>query len=136
MIARVLLASLLCLTAASAHGQALTPEQRLQDGRVNIDFQNAPLTDVIKLMAEITKKNFLYDEAVARGTVTLISPEAVPVEQAYRIFESILRQKAFTTVEGPGGVTKIIPVRAAKESPIRTDLPGAEGPHVLLHQRL
>ena len=120
MIARALLASLLCVAAASARAVDLTPEERLQNGRVNIDFQDAPLGDVIKLMAEITKKNFLYDEAVARGTVTLISPEAVPVEQAYRVFEAILRQKGFTTIDGPGGVTKIIPVRAAKESPIET----------------
>jgi general secretion pathway protein D len=119
---RVLL-PLLCialLAASAARAQTISPENRMRDGRVNIDFQDAPLGDVIKLMSEISQRNFLYDEAVARGTVTLISPEAVSVDEAYQVFESILQQKGFTTVEGPAGVTKIIPVRAAKESPIET----------------
>lgn len=120
MSARIALVALLCLCAGVARAQGSEPADRLRDGRVNIDFQDAPLADVIKLMAEITNRNFLYDEAVARGTVTLISPEAVPIAEAYKVFESILQQKGFTTVEGPGGVIKIIPVRAAKESPIAT----------------
>ena len=110
---------LIGLAPSLGFAQAINPSL-LDDGKVNIDFQDAPLADVIKLMAEITQKNFLYDEAVGRGTVTLISPRAVTIEEAYEVFESILKQKGFTTVEGPGGITKIISVRAAKESPIET----------------
>jgi general secretion pathway protein D len=52
-----------------------------------------------------------------------MSPTPVTATEAYRVFEAILQVKGFTTVQGPGGITKIVPVREAKESPIET-LPG------------
>jgi len=113
----ILLLPWLLLVSGSAVAQV--DASRYKDGKVNIDFQDADLKDVVKIIAEISKKNFLFDERV-RGPVTLISPEPVSVDEAYAVFEAILRQKGFTTVEGPGGITKIIPVREAKESPIPT----------------
>ena len=86
---------------------------------VSLDFKEMELTDVIELIAEATGKNFLYDERV-RGTVTVISPTRVTPDEAYRVFESILQVKGFTTVPGPGGMLKIVPTREAKESPIET----------------
>ena len=61
----------------------------------------------------------IYDDRV-RGSVTVIAGEEVTVEEAYKIFESILQVKGFTTVPSPGGVLKIVPIREAKESPIDT----------------
>ena len=49
----------------------------------------------------------------------------MPVEQAYAVFESVLQVKGFTTVQGPGGVIKVIPIREAKESSIETVRDGA-----------
>jgi general secretion pathway protein D len=96
---------------------------REQARTINLDFQEAPLTDVIRMIAELTGKNFLFDDRV-RGNVTLISPDPLTPDEAYRVFEAILQVKGFTTVPGPGGVLKIVPVRAAKESPIET-VPGS-----------
>jgi general secretion pathway protein D len=42
------------------------------------------------------------------------------VDQAYAVFESVLQVKGFTTVVGPGGAIKVIPIREAKESSIET----------------
>jgi general secretion pathway protein D len=88
---------------------------------INLDFRDAELSDVIDTIAAMTNRNILYDDRV-RGRVTLLSPKPVTVEEAYRVFEAILQVKGFTTVQGPGGILKVLPVREAKESAIQTSI--------------
>jgi general secretion pathway protein D len=93
------------------------------DGLVNLDFEDVELAVVIDTIAKLTGKNFVYDDRV-RGRVTIISPSPIPVEQAFTVFESVLQVKGFTTVEAPGGVLKVIPIRDAKETSISTERSG------------
>jgi len=95
-------------------GPTLTPE-----GLVNLDFDDVDLPVVIDTIAKLTNKNFIYDDRV-RGKVTIVSPTPIPIEQAYKVFESMLQVKGFTTVEAPGGVLKVIPIRDAKETSVDT----------------
>ena len=83
---------------------------------------------VIETIARLTNKNFIYDDRV-RGRVTIVSPSQVTVDEAYAVFESVLQVKGFTTVTGPGGAIKVIPVREAKESSIETVHDGAPSPN-------
>jgi len=94
---------------------------RAQDGGelVQLDFNDVELNVVIDTIAQMTGRNFIYDDKV-RGRVTIVSPTKITVDQAFAVFESVLQVKGFTTVEGPGGVLKIIPIREAKESSIET----------------
>ena len=89
------------------------------DDLVQLDFNDVELSVVIDTIARLTGTNFIYDDRV-RGRVTIVSPTKIPVAQAYAVFESVLQVKGFTTVEGPGGSVKIIPIRDAKESSINT----------------
>ncbi|MEE2672191.1 MAG: type II secretion system secretin GspD [Myxococcota bacterium] len=82
---------------------------------VHLDFKNVELAVVIEMIARTTGKNFIYDDKV-RGRVTIVSPSPVNVEQAYAVFESVLKVKGFTVISGPAGVMQIIPVREAKEA--------------------
>ena len=93
------------------------------DGLVNLDFEDVELAVVIDTIAKLTGKNFVYDDRV-RGRVTIISPSPIPVAQAFTVFESVLQVKGFTTVEAPGGVLKVIPIRDAKETSISTERSG------------
>ena len=86
---------------------------------MSLDFDNVEIAEVIDLIAQMTQKNFIYDDRV-RGRVTIVSPNKVTIEQAYAVFESVLQVKGFTTVESPGGAIKVIPIREAKESNIET----------------
>ncbi|MFQ5697482.1 MAG: type II secretion system secretin GspD [Myxococcota bacterium] len=105
---------------------AAPPEPAARGGEtVTLDFKDAELADVITTIARLTHRNFLFDDRV-RGTVTVISPEPVTLDEAYRVFESILQVKGFTTVAGPGGILKIIPLRDAKESAIETVPPSGK----------
>ncbi len=87
---------------------------------VTLDFQNTEIADVIAMIAELTGKNFLYDQDKVSGRVTVISPTPVTVDEAYRVFESILQVRGLTTVPAPGGMLKIIQIREAKQSAIET----------------
>ncbi|MEE8384558.1 MAG: type II secretion system secretin GspD, partial [Dehalococcoidia bacterium] len=107
-----LLLSLVGPGAAWAQGQLGDSEELL-----SLDFQDTELADVIHMISRLTGKNFLFDDRV-RGRVTVVSPTPVTPDEAYRVFEAILQVKGFTTVPGPGGILKIVPVRQAKESPI------------------
>ena len=101
--------------AAAAQLNAPRPGPPGPEGEptIMLDFEDVDITDVIQVIAELTGKNFLYDERV-RGRVTVISPHAVGLEEAYRVFESMLNIKGFTTVEGPSGILKVMPTREAK----------------------
>ena len=110
---------ILIMSAAEPPVQAqnqveLTPEQ----GLFSLDFSNVEISELIKAISKITGKNFLFDETV-RGKVTIISPKRVDAREAYRVFETVLHAKGFTTVPS-GHVIRIVPVREAKDSPILT----------------
>ena len=96
--------------APQAGGPAKTPVQQL----ITMDFQDVEIGVLVKFISEITGKNFILDEKV-RGKVTVISPTKITIDEAYRVFQSILEVKGFTTAPA-GPVTKIVPVREAKES--------------------
>ncbi len=95
---------------------------------VTLDFQDAELAQVIETIARATNRNFIYDDRV-RGRVTIVSPEPIPIEQAYAVFESVLQVKGFTTVTTPGGAIKVVPVREAKESSIETVISSRRPPN-------
>ncbi len=86
--------------------------------QIQLNLRDVEILNVIRLMSELTGKNFLVDDNV-RGKVTLIAPEPVGLDEAYQVFLSILEIHGFTVVpQGP--VIKIIPSSDVKDSPIPT----------------
>lgn len=106
----VIIAALLALPSPGARAQIST---------VSMDFSGVELPVFIKFISELTGRNFVIDSNV-RGKVTVLSPQKVSVEEAYRVFESVLQVYGFMAVPA-GEVTKIVP---AKEGPT-TGLPAA-----------
>jgi general secretion pathway protein D len=88
-------------------------------GKVRIDFNDAEITVIIDAISKLSGKNFIYDDRV-RGKVTIISPMPVSPQEAWAVFESVLKIKGFTAIPGPAGVLKVVPLRDAKESNIET----------------
>ncbi len=93
-------------------------EQVRGKGLITVNFQDTDLRVVIKFISELTGKNFIVDSKV-KGQVTVISPTKITIEEAYRMFESILEVEGYTTVPA-GPITKIVPAREAKSSGIDT----------------
>ncbi|BBO67450.1 type II secretion system protein GspD [Desulfosarcina alkanivorans] len=85
---------------------------------VSIDFNNVDISVFIKFISELTGKNFVIDQRV-KGKVTIISPSKISVEEAYKVFESVLDVHGFATVE-TGRLIKIIPSPDARTKNIET----------------
>ena len=77
-----------------------------------IDFDSVDIHLFIKFISELTGKNFVVDKTV-QGNVTIISPTRISVDEAYRVFESVLEVHGYTTVES-GAVIKILPSARAR----------------------
>ena len=100
--------------------QKLNPSQP-----VSIDFNNVDINVLIKFISEMTGRNFVVDQRV-KGKVTIISPSKISVEEAYRVFESVLEVHGYTTVKS-GKITKIVPAPDARSKSIETRLKEESG---------
>ncbi|BHH86016.1 type II secretion system secretin GspD [Desulforhopalus sp. 52FAK] len=90
-----------------------------------IDFDSVDIHLFIKFISELTGKNFIVDKTV-QGNVTIISPTRISVDEAYRVFESVLEVHGFTTVES-GAVTKILPSARARSQNVKMLSNGISG---------
>jgi len=91
---------------------------------VSIDFNDVDIHVLIKLVSEMTGKNFVVDQRV-KGKVTIISPLKISAREAYQVFESVLEVHGFTTVTA-GNIIKIVPAPDARSKSIDTML-GKDG---------
>ncbi|NDY70862.1 type II secretion system protein GspD [Desulfobacter hydrogenophilus] len=100
----------------------LCPVQAAQNqddsGFVSMDFNDVDIGVFIRFISKLTQKNFVVDTKV-RGKVTIISPEKISVDEAYKVFESVLDIYGFATVES-GSVVKIIPAVNARGDNVDT----------------
>jgi general secretion pathway protein D len=87
---------------------------------ITMNFKDVDLQVFIKFISELTGKNFLVDPNV-KGTVTIISPQKVTVDEVYKVFLSVLEVNGFTVIEA-GQVSKIVPTAAAKTKATETFL--------------
>jgi general secretion pathway protein D len=89
---------------------------------VTMNFKDVELDVFIKFISELTGKNFLVDPSV-RGRVTILSPEKVSVDEAYKVFLSVLEVNDLTVIQA-GSVIKIIKSSDAKGKGVETLLEG------------
>jgi general secretion pathway protein D len=126
----LLLAGLLFLSAADAHAQgeaspapAAPADQidikKLRAGGdfITLNFTNIDIAALVKVMSELTRRNFIIDDKVA-GKVTLMTPTKISSEEAYQVFLSALEIKGFTAVED-GKVVRIVPTALARQSGLK-----------------
>ena len=90
------------------------------DQFVSIDFNDVDINVFIKFMSELTGTNFVVDQRV-KGKVTIISPSKISLNEAYKVFESVLEVHGYTTVRA-GDIVKIVPSPDARSKNIETRL--------------
>jgi general secretion pathway protein D len=67
--------------------------------RVNIDFNQADLSDVVMWISALTGRNFIIADTIsASKKITIISPEPVSIAEAYRAFIAALNMNGLTVV--------------------------------------
>jgi general secretion pathway protein D len=91
---------------------ARSPEPSKGPG-VIFNFDNADLYEVIRVMAEILKINYIIDPRV-KGVVNIHTAGQIPPEDVLPIFQSILRLNGATAVM-KGDVYEIVPFGDAKK---------------------
>jgi len=116
--------ALLLASATPAVAQDAGDDEAL----VSLDFADVELPRVIDTISRMTGKNFIYDDRV-RGRVTIVSPTEVTLDQAFAVFESVLKVKGFSLLKGPGDTYKILPIRDIKESALDTVRGSGESPN-------
>ncbi len=121
----ILLFGLACLlawfvagTAASFAANEGGPGAESVERYVTIDFENVDINLFIKYISELTGRNFIIDKAV-RGNVTIISPTKISVDEAYKVFESVLEVQGFAAVPA-GSITKIVSAVEARSKSVET----------------
>ena len=103
--------------AGTPSGQAEIQGIKTADDYVTLNFTSIDISALVKVMSELTRRNFILDERVT-GKVTLMTPTKITPDEAYQVFLSALDIKGFTAVE-EGKVTRIIPVASARQSALR-----------------
>lgn len=82
-----------------------------------LDVQDAEIATLVKTFSKLTGRNYIVDNTV-KGKITIHLPTAVTMEEALRIFESVLLLKGFTTVPMGGNTWKVISAKDAKQTTI------------------
>ncbi|HVR82648.1 MAG TPA: type II secretion system secretin GspD [Luteimonas sp.] len=85
---------------------------------VTLNFVNADIEGVVKVVSEITGKNFVLDPRV-KGTINIVSARPLPREFVYEVFLSALRLQGFAAIENRG-IVRIVPETDAKLYPSPT----------------
>ncbi|MBW1982931.1 MAG: type II secretion system secretin GspD, partial [Deltaproteobacteria bacterium] len=104
--------------AALVYGEEPGRPASTSNKSISMDFEQVDIRVFIKFISELTGKNFVIDEKV-RGKITVLSPSKISLEEAYKVFESVLEVHGFTTVPS-GEVIKVIPSVEARQKSVET----------------
>jgi general secretion pathway protein D len=81
-------------------------------GRVDLNFVDAALPDVVRALARYTGRNFVVDPRV-KGKLTLVSEKSVDPQTAYDMLLGALRMQGVAVVE-VNGISRVVPEADAK----------------------
>lgn len=85
--------------------------------KITINFVDVELSSIVRIMSELTGKNFIYDDSL-KGKVTIVAPEKLTVDEAMSLFVSSLELKNFSLA--PSGESfKIVPASMVKQTGTR-----------------
>lgn len=91
------------------------PESRPGPGVV-FNFDNADIYEVIRVMAEVMKINYLIDPRV-KGVVNIRTASPISGDEVFSVFQSVLRLNGATAVK-KDNLYEIVPFGEAKKLPI------------------
>jgi len=90
-----------------------------KDGRLKLNFPpDTEISEIVKTFSQLMNRDYILDDKV-RGKITIISRSELTVDEAYEVFQSILKVKGFTIVPA-GKAYKIVPAQQAMKENIET----------------
>src|SRR5271157_1409451 len=111
----------LSLLPSAAYGKS--PDDRWkQEQKVAFNFVDVDLAVLTKFIGEITKKNFIFDERL-KGKITIVAPSKLSIDDAYKLFISVLELKGFTAIPSGADAYKIVSVEEARQRGVKIEAP-------------
>ncbi|OGL40479.1 MAG: type II secretion system protein GspD [Candidatus Schekmanbacteria bacterium RIFCSPHIGHO2_02_FULL_38_11] len=99
----------------------------ISDGEyITLDFKGE-LKDLIIMFSDLMNKNFIYDENI-RDKVMIVAPNKLNIEEAWKVFLSVLDYKGYNVVESKEAI-RIQKSTEARQQPITT-LVGEEAKNI------
>lgn len=80
---------------------------------VQMNFDNIELRDLIRFVSNIMGKNFVFDENIVKGKVTILAPKNLSKDEVFRVFETVINYYGFAAVETPEAI-KVVKSADAK----------------------
>lgn len=117
--ARLIAIPLLVLALMCAATLPPADSHAASKGNISMDFKDVDIHVLIKFVSELTGRNFIIDRRVG-GRVTIYSPTKITVDEAYKVFESVLAVNGFSIVPASGGAYKIMPSGNARNEETTT----------------
>ena len=105
----------LALTLSQAWPAAARQDSGKAADVVTLNFVDAQIEGVVKVVSDITGKNFVLDPRV-KGTIDITSAQPLPRSSVYDVFLAALRLQGFAAVED-GAIVRIVPETDAKLYP-------------------
>ena len=103
-------------TDSIAHIAALPFKPKSGSHLVKFNLEDANLADLVKHMSDLTGRRFVYGAKLRNLQATVVTPEPVTLDEAYRAFLSILEANGMTVVQ-QGAFLKIVDTAAAAATP-------------------
>jgi len=118
----------LIIALALLAGPAVPAATNTMGAQVNFNFEQVELRLLVRLVGEMTGRRFVMDETLA-GKVTVVTPDRIPVADAYPLLVSILEASGYTISE-QGGTHRVVKLGEAgvASAPVVVDPEGAGAP--------
>lgn len=97
--------------------QPLPEDSQMEE--VGLNFENADIHDVTKIVSEITGKSFIVDDDV-QGTVTIYSEKSLSPDQVFELFKSVLELNGLA-INQIGDFYKIVTSENAQKRYVTVD---------------
>ena len=75
------------------------PVKISEDAGVGLNFDNADIYDVTKVVSEITKKSFILDKGIEGKTVTIFSETPLTPDQVFELYKHVLELNDLAIVQ-------------------------------------
>ena len=119
--------AILVLTTFLGTTSSVAQERAPQRGAlVELSFNDAPLTEVIRYVAQVTGRRFILTRDLSSLRVTVVSPRPIRRAEVYSVFLSVLSSHSLTVVRS-GRYHRIVPLDGVerRNTPVVPD--GARG---------
>ena len=114
-IKTIYIAALLAIFFSAAIPSTSAAADKPKEQTVSFNFVDVEIPTLIKFISEMTGNNFIFDERI-KGSVTIIAPTELSIEESFTLFTSILGIKGYTIIPSGKKTYKIMPSSLAKQS--------------------